>query len=79
MKLMPSKNKIYLFSLVLMFIIGTLLVTNLCSCNMLKGYRQDNTAEEFVEDMIEQYTGFDFDLSPATPEKSCRGYRNGAR
>lgn len=41
----------------------------MCSCTMLKGYRPDNIGEEFVEDFIENYTGFDIDLTPGSQEQ----------
>ncbi len=34
-----------------------------------KHYRHDNIVEEIIEDIIEQKTGLDLDLTPTTPEK----------
>lgn len=56
-------NNIRSLSLILFF--------GLClySCNSLKNYPQDNFVEEIVEDVIEEKTGLDIDLSPFTPEE----------
>lgn len=34
-----------------------------------KNYKEDNAAEEFIEDRIEDISGIEMDLSPASPEE----------
>ena len=48
-------------------LIGISIILYACS-DFWESYPQDNAIEELVEDMIQQETGLDLDLSPTTPE-----------
>jgi len=51
-------------------LLGTLLLMSGCSWvdNLLENYKHDNFVEEIVEDIIENETGLDIDLSFTSPE-----------
>lgn len=40
--------------------------------NNIVGVRDDNLAEEYIEDRIQSQTGIDIDLTPQSPEGSNR-------
>lgn len=44
------------------------MISTFMSCSMFQNYRPDNPAEEMVEGLIDQYTGFDLDFTPNSPE-----------
>lgn len=54
-------------------ILSLLIITVLffaCCLSIWEKYPQDNIIEEIVEDVIEQKTNLDLDLSPYSPEKT---------
>ena len=52
-------------------LLGTLLLMDGCSWidNLLENYKHDNFVEEIIEDIIENETGLDIDLSYTSPEE----------
>lgn len=53
---------------VLFITIPIILLTGCSDINKDVGLRDDNFAEEVVEDIIREGTGVDLDLTPVTPE-----------
>ena len=52
-------------------IISLALLLTISGCSKIwKDYPQDNIAEEVLEEVIEQKTGLDIDLSPETKENA---------
>jgi len=54
---------------VAIFLIGIALLCIAAGCGLIKDYPQDNIVEEMLEDVIENETGINIDLSPFTKEK----------
>lgn len=48
------------------FLLGLLSLN--CGCSFLKNYKNDNIAEEILESIIKNETGYDIDLSYDSPE-----------
>ena len=63
------KIKVYILISVALIIIAMILITIIGSGCSLKDYPQDNIVEEKVEDLIQEETGLDIDLSPFSPEE----------
>lgn len=45
------------------------LAAGCCTMNKFLGLKDDNAVEEIVENVIQQETGLDIDLTPNTPEQ----------
>jgi len=46
-----------------------ILAAGCCTMNKFLGLKDDNVVEEVVENVIQQETGLDIDLTPDTPEQ----------
>lgn len=69
-KLLKLKTSSYVIFLLLMVLFATLCMwlTSCSSINKMFGLKDDNVAEELIEQAIESKTGLNIDLTPSSPE-----------
>jgi len=73
--MIPDEVKFWLFcnkEMIMKFTIAVIALALTClSCSAINQYlhmKDDNMAEEFIEDVIESQTGLDIDLTPGSKE-----------
>jgi len=68
-EMIPMKSRYVLFFMLGLLSLGTVWFTSCTGViGIVKKYPQDNIVEEIVEEIIEQKTGLDLDLSPMSEE-----------